>query len=109
MGFGFCGDDCVACLPDRGVNGDGNPERSSKGFSAGATAGVMAAVMVVGVAVAVVWMWRRQWVLPCASAVTMGEVHHSFCIMRVCTYPDRRILNRKDEVVADSSVHLILN
>ena len=97
--------------PDPGVNGDGNPETSSNGLSAGsvagATAGVMAVVVVVGVAVAVVWMWRRQWVLPCASTVTMGEVQHSFCIMRLCTYthPGRRNLNRKDKIVVDSLMH----
>ena len=74
----------------------------SAGSVAGVTAGVMAVVMVVGVAVAVVWMWRRQWVLPFASAVKMGEVHHLFCIMRLCTHPDRRILNRNDKIVLDS-------
>ena len=43
-----------------------------------ASLGWMAAVMAVGVAVAVLWMWRRQWVLPCASNVTLGTFYRSF-------------------------------
>ena len=50
----------------------------STGAAVGVTAGVMAAVMIAGVAVGVIWMWRRQWILPCASTVTMGELFHSF-------------------------------
>ena len=50
----------------------------STGAAVGATAGVMAAVVIAGVAVGVTWMWRRQWILPCASTVTVGEFFHSF-------------------------------
>ena len=50
----------------------------STGAAVGVTAGVMAAVVIAGVAVEVIWMWRRQWILPCASTVTVGELFHSF-------------------------------
>ena len=46
----------------------------STGAAVGATAGVMAAVVIASVAVGVIWMWRRQWILPCASTVTVGEL-----------------------------------
>ena len=48
------------------------------GAAVGVTVGVMAAVVIAGVAVGVIWMWRRQWILPCASMVTVGEFFHSF-------------------------------
>ena len=68
----------MALLPvylEDDVSVAGNPAASSNGLSAGAAVGVMAAVMTVGVAVAVVWMWRRQWVLPCASNMTLGTFY----------------------------------
>ena len=67
---------------DRDVNLAGNAEAASNGLSAGAAAGaavrVTVAVVVVGVAAAVVWMWRRHWILPCASTATKSEFWHLF-------------------------------
>ena len=64
--------------PEQAVNAAGKPGASSNGLSTGAAAGVTVAVVVVGVAAAVVWMWRRQWVLPCASNADRGKFYHSF-------------------------------
>ena len=65
--------------PERDVSVAGTPGASSNGLSAGATVGITVAVMLVGVAAAVVWMWRRQWfVLLCASNVDKGKLYHSF-------------------------------
>ena len=64
--------------PERDVSVAGTPGASSNGLSAGAAVGVTVAVMLVGVAAAVVWMWRRQWILPCASNVDKGKLYHSF-------------------------------
>ena len=69
---------------EQAVSVAGKPRASSNDLStaaaAGVAVGVMAAVMTVGVAAAVVWMWRRQWVLPCASNADMGKFYHSFRI-----------------------------
>ena len=68
--------------PEQAVSVAGKPGASSNGLStaavAGAAVGVTVAVMTVGVAAAVVWMWRRQWVLPCASNADRGKFYHSF-------------------------------
>ena len=68
--------------PEQAVRVAGKPEASSNGLStaavAGAAVGVTVAVMTVGVAAAVVWMWRRQWVLICAFNVDKGKLCHSF-------------------------------
>ena len=71
-------DDSILVHPDRDVNLASNAEAASNDLSAGTAVGVTVAVVVVGVAAAVVWMWRRHWVLPCASTVTKGEFFHSF-------------------------------
>ena len=64
-------------IDEGGDNAAGRSEASSDGLTAGAAVGVMAAAVTVVVAAAVVWMWRRQWVLPCATPVAKGELCHS--------------------------------
>ena len=58
----------------------------STGAAVGATVGVMAAVMTAGVAVGVIWMWRRQWILPCVSMVIVGEcsIRSKLCDLKCC-------------------------
>ncbi|XP_070201647.1 uncharacterized protein [Littorina saxatilis] len=46
---------------------------SSGGLSAGAAVGVTLALVFVVVGFVVVWMWRRHWVLPCASSSVNGS------------------------------------
>ncbi|XP_070183567.1 uncharacterized protein [Littorina saxatilis] len=48
-------------------------ESSSGGLSAGAAVGVTLALMFIVVGVVVVWMWRRNWVLPCVPSSTNGS------------------------------------
>ena len=58
----------------------------STGAAVGVTARGRATIMIAGVAVGVVWMWRRQWILPCASTVTMGEcsIRSELCGLKCC-------------------------